>query len=332
MAPARVALARVAMRTRFEVVVCGHRSARDLRAAAEAALAEIDRAEAEISVFLPTSSLSQINAHADRRPMPVDGLLFALLARTEDLVRATGGAFDPTIGVVLPALRARAPGARRHLARVQRNVGWDRMVKLDADALTIAFRRPGARIELGAIGKGWALDRAASVLRDVGIEAALLHGGTSSVVALGSPPGAPGWKIAIADPNNKARPLATVTLRDQSLGVSAIHGRTHLGRGKPEGHVVDPRTGKAVAHTLLAAVVCDSATDADAASTALVVLGDRGRATVIRALPPGASALVLTNTVGRGELHTRGPAFRTAAASVSSSHASSRAGEAKVDH
>ncbi|HYD02310.1 MAG TPA: FAD:protein FMN transferase, partial [Phycisphaerales bacterium] len=119
------------------------------------------------------------------------------------------------------------------------------------------FTQPVA-LDFGAIGKGWALDRAARVLREHGVTRALLHGGTSSVVTLGGP-----WRVALDD-------RAAVDLTDASLGVSAPAGRT-IGRGADvRGHILDPRTGRS-ATTLGAAVSGPSAAVCDAWSTALVV-------------------------------------------------------------
>jgi thiamine biosynthesis lipoprotein len=105
------------------------------------------------------------------------------------------------------------------------------------------------------------------VLREAGVASAFLHGGTSSVVAIGAPPGEAGWRVAIRDPRGGPA-VATVALCDEALGVSAPHGRI---AACGAGHVLDPRSGQPVARGSLAAVVHDTATLADAWSTALLV-------------------------------------------------------------
>jgi thiamine biosynthesis lipoprotein len=121
------------------------------------------------------------------------------------------------------------------------------------------------------------LERAAELLRETGIGAVLLHGGTSTVVALGTPPGYPeGWPIALQHPLRPDASLGTVSLRDAALSVSAVHGKSFRAAGRRFGHVLDPCSGRPVENTLLAAVVTPSATDADALSTALLVLGADG--------------------------------------------------------
>ncbi|MCX5691564.1 MAG: FAD:protein FMN transferase, partial [Planctomycetota bacterium] len=121
-------------------------------------------------------------------------------------------------------------------------------------------------------------------LRELGVTCGLLHAGTSSILALDAPPGALGWRIAIAAPpespaKDGAAPgrCGVVTLRHAALGVSAPHGRTVAGpQGQSLGHVMDPRTGRSAVHAQLAAAVCRSAAAADAWSTALLVLGATG--------------------------------------------------------
>ncbi|VAX39665.1 FAD:protein FMN transferase, partial [hydrothermal vent metagenome] len=131
---------------------------------------------------------------------------------------------------------------------------------------------PGIGIDLGGIAKGYALDRAAAIVREAGVDSGLLHGGTSSIVAIGSPPGETvGWRVKLGPPATPDAP-AEVLLRDTAASVSAPDGRvSETGAG----HIIDPRTGHP-ATTARAAVACGaSGTLADAWATALVVLGGR---------------------------------------------------------
>lgn len=285
-------IAAEAMRTRFEIVLADDRDPGALWAAGEEALDEIARVETELSAFRDESALAEINAEAAERPVRVDGVVFRFLLRAGELSAALDGAFDLSVGALVDLWRRRDPSPEE-LAEAAARVGFARLVCLDAAQSTVTFSTPGVRLDPGAIGKGYALDRAAEILREVGVASALLHGGTSSVCAIGAPPGAAGWGVAIAHPADSKQTLARVLLRDQSLGVSAPHGRVIQRDGKSIGHVVDPRTGEPVAHTALAAVVTASATDADAASTALLVLGAEGMKLVAERLP-GASLLVAT--------------------------------------
>jgi thiamine biosynthesis lipoprotein len=169
-------------------------------------------------------------------------------------------------------------------------------IHLDDARQTIRFDREGVMLDLGAIGKGFAIDRAVDLLREAGIESALVHGGTSTVYAIGKPSDADAWKIAIANtfgaPNSDSARLPTVNLQVEALSVSAIWGRSFEKDGKVLGHVIDPRTGEPTQGAELAAVVTKSATDSDALSTALLVLGTRGQQ-ILKAHHPHIRTFVL---------------------------------------
>jgi thiamine biosynthesis lipoprotein len=297
---APLALSAEAMNTRFELVLADARAPASLRAAGEEALEEIARVEAELSAFRRDSILTHLNAEASKRPVRVDGETFRFLARAGELAAATEGAFDLTIGALMEPLRAGRPLT----AIARRRVGF-RRVRLDADAQTVKFTAAGVRLDPGAIGKGHAVDRAVRLLREAGVARALLHGGTSSVYGLGAPPGARAWRVAVQDPMDPDGRLAEVALRDRALGVSCLYGRVFVRGEERHGHVIDPRRGRPVDHTVLAAVVAESATDADALSTGLLVLGRAGLPLLARRFP-GAGFLV----VERGDVVTAGAGFR----------------------
>jgi thiamine biosynthesis lipoprotein len=181
------------------------------------------------------------------------------------------------------------------------------LVHLDPRDSTLHFARTGVMLDLGAIGKGYAIERAADLLREAGVNSALLHGGTSTVYAVGHPPEAEHWKVAVQNPLGKhpgsrredsgtqspegEAPLAVVALRDEAVSVSAVWGKFFEAEGKAYGHVIDPRTGEPAGRGVLAAVVLPSATETDALSTALLTLGPAGH-DQIAALRPGMRTLL----------------------------------------
>ena len=286
------------MATRFEIVLHGDNPVA-LRAAGEEALAEIERVEAQLSLYRPTSEIARLNARAAQESVRVTPSLFRLLQHARLLHEETGGAFDITIA---PLVRCwgfmggtgqfPSPEALEE-ARAKVGMQW---VNLKEEDFTVKFGREGIMLDLGAIGKGYALERAAELLREAGVTSALLNGGTSTIYALGHPPESGCWKVAIEYPAQESRdgqpmPLATVELRDEALSVSAVWGKSFQADGKTFGHVLDPRTGQPVADAVLAAVVLPSAMETDALSTALLVGGENGHEQIAD-LRPGMRTLV----------------------------------------
>jgi thiamine biosynthesis lipoprotein len=258
-----VLLATYAMRTRFELVLVGDDET-FLRAAGEEALREIAELERLLSRFRNDSDIGRINRLAAFQPVRVDARTFRLLQQALLLSHATEGAFDITLGTW------RRSGKAKSVADA---------IVLDEATMTVRLADESVQLDLGGIGKGYALERAAQILRDAGVESAFLHGGTSSVFAFGRDQNGEPWRVAIAHPVN-GEPIAMVTLNGCGLSVSAntpAEGRC----------TVDPQTGEPVQHTSLAAVVLPSPTEAEAWSTALLVSGEKGLRLFRRQCPTG---------------------------------------------
>ncbi len=268
-----VLVARNAMATRFEIALHGDNPA-FLRAAAEEALDEVDRLENQLSLYRPGTEIARVNAQAHLAPVRVSPGVFRLLERARTLSVETQGAFDITIA---PLVRAwgfmggtGAMADPQAVAEARRQVGIH-LVAHDANEFTVRFAREGVMLDLGAIGKGYALERAAELLREAGVTSALIHGGTSSTFAIGRQPNGDRWKVAITAPFNQSdRPFAIVELEDESLSVSAVWGRSFRAGEKILGHVIDPRTGEPAAKAFMTAVVLPSPTEGDALTTALL--------------------------------------------------------------
>ncbi|MCW5558178.1 MAG: FAD:protein FMN transferase [Verrucomicrobiae bacterium] len=240
-----IRVARPAMGTRFEFVLHGGRP-EALRAAGEEALDEIERIENALSLYRPHTDIARINAGAALGPVRVAPETFRLLERARALTHRTLGAFDVTAGPLVQAWGFHGGNGVRldptALARARDASGWSQVL-LDASATAVRFAagNPGL-LDLGAIGKGYALDRAAEVLREAGVTSALLHGGTSTIVALGTPPGADAWTVAIAsgpDPdkgtNQDREPTEGQVLSDgpdAHQGTGALSAHAHLQRDR----------------------------------------------------------------------------------------------------
>jgi thiamine biosynthesis lipoprotein len=260
-----VRLAVEAMGTRFELVYWGP------RAAGEEALAEVVRLDTRLSAYHAASDVSWINGHAGLRAVKVEPRTFSLIERCCELSEETDGAFDITVGPLLQAWKTVAdtgglPSAEA-VADARARVGCPHL-HLDPQASTIRFGRSGMRLDLGAVGIGYAVDAAIAILRAHGVQAALLHGGTGSVHAIGCPPQGE-WRIVWQARGEEQ----TFVLRDSALSVSAVHGRTSIVDGRRYGHVIDPLVGLPVDHTSAAIVTGPCSLECDALSTALLVLG-----------------------------------------------------------
>jgi thiamine biosynthesis lipoprotein len=296
-----VTLARHAMASRFELVLHGE-DAVHLRAAGEQALGEIERLENQLSLYRPQSEVANLNRRAAGEPVKVTPSLFSLLKRAKGLSAETGGAFDISIAPLVRCWgfmdgNGQMP-SEKDLAEARSKVGMD-LVHLDEAGCMVRFVREGVMLDLGAIGKGYAIEEAAELLREAGIASALLHGGTSSIYAIGHPPDADAWNIAIENPAMpNSPPIATIALKDESLSVSAVWGKSFKAGNRTYGHVLDPRTGQPTSAAALAALILPSATEADALSTALLTLGAEGVAS-LRRIRPNVRALVLFEADGR---------------------------------
>lgn len=265
------------MGTEFTVAAYG-RDPKFLAETVEEVFEEIDRVDAQMSNYKPESELSEINREAASRAVQVEPSLFALLQKSIKYSEDTGGAFDITVGPLMKAWgffrgEGRVPGAET-LHAVLAHVGYQH-VKLDSTARTIHFDVTGIELDLGGIGKGYAVDRAVGILRENGVTAALVSSGMSSIYALGAPPNEEGWKIILRDPFDSTVPADVVYLRNFSMSTSGNYKKFFKLGGKTYSHIMNPHTGMPVENMLSTVVFVANATDSDALSK-LYVLGPEG--------------------------------------------------------
>jgi thiamine biosynthesis lipoprotein len=253
--------------------------------AALAALDEVDRLEEQLSFFRVTSEVSRINQLAVDAPLPIEPDLFDLLQQCVELYRRTEGAFDVTAGPLSDAWgfsrrRGEIP-TEESLAEARARVGSDKL-RLDSEQQSVHFTIAGMQINLGAIGKGYALDRCAAILDEHGIGDYMIHGGQSSVLARGSMQpieettgdvATDGWTVGVHDPLRPDGRLAEIRLHDRALATSGSEKQFFRYRGRRLSHVLDPRTGWPAEGLISATVVAPRAALADGLSTAMFVLG-----------------------------------------------------------
>lgn len=294
-------IARRAMACEFSVVF-----PRGVRHAVDAgclAMDEVERLERKLSVYLEDSELSYVNGCAAALPVPCSAELYAVLRLAVALSRATGGAFDAASGALVKAWGfylgpKRVPSASERAAALA--VCGSTGIRLNDTERTVGFTRRGLEINLGGIGKGFAIDRA---LFRMGVEfrvrRTLMQGGQSSLRALGAPPDEPrGWAVEIGDPLRPGRAVARVWLRDRAMGTSGADNQFFVSGSRRYGHILDPRTGWPAGGVLSASAVAPTAAEADAFSTAFFVLGVEGTRRFCRRYTGVSAVLVLPGPGG----------------------------------
>ena len=252
--PISVRHVRPAMASSAEMLLFGD-DPEQLDAVAEMALGEIARVEQLLSRFDPTSELSRLNREAAGGGGLADFEMLQILIDCRAWWRRTEGAFDITAGS-----RDESGGSLTFDA-----------VELDIPRRRLSFRSSGVRLDLGAYGKGYALDCAARLIRQQGVTSALLHLGTSSVLAIGSPPDATAWRIGLRDPDDAKRESRQVPLANAALSSSATRHSSREPTALSD--LLDPRTGLPPFTRTACTVVAPTAAIAEALSTAFVVLG-----------------------------------------------------------
>jgi len=301
----RVHYTRQLMATTFELILDGDRERGVLDDMAQDIFAEIRRLEELLSAYIPSSDVCWINENAARGPVPVHPDTFDVLELARRLWEETEGAFDITVGPLVKCWgfyrRQGAVPEKEALEAALERVGMEHVV-LDPEALTVQFDRPGVEINLGAVGKGFAVARAAERLREWGVSAALVHAGRSTIYALGRPPVAEGWRIGLREQGDESPRIGSVLLRDQALATSGAYVQYFEAQGRRFCHVIDPRTGWPVSEERLSvAVIGRDAVVADALSTAFFVGGEQlarkwcadngGGAVIVDKGPSGAAVV-----------------------------------------
>jgi len=252
-----------AMATEFAIQI-NHPDGTYAGQAAWEAFRLLEEIEAELSRFLPNSDITRLNLLPPGRTMILGGHAMACLQQACAVYSATNRAFDVTAGILkdlwLPD-STWAGSLRRWARSNQMALGMEHLV-ISAPEGTIGKEAP-VQVDLGAIGKGYAVEQLAQRLEEWGISDFLIHGGRSSVVARGCAPGQAGWPVRMQHPQRRGAVLARFELRDRALGASGIE------KGR---HIIDPRSKRPASGALAAWVIAPEAALADALSTAFMIL------------------------------------------------------------
>ncbi|HOD84006.1 MAG: Thiamine biosynthesis lipoprotein ApbE precursor [Planctomycetes bacterium ADurb.Bin126] len=254
-----------AMATDFEIILLGGTD-EAARRVAQTAFDEIDYVERELSRFVPGSDIWRINNAEPGKAVTVSLVTMDALKLARRIHQDSGGVFDVTVGALLSVWRnpdrtPRTPSPQE-LVQARERTGM-RLLAIDEDRQSVTVLKAGVQVDLGGIGKGLALDRLAALLREREVQAALVHGGRSSVLALGSPPEKDGWNLAFREIPDSKLELPPLLLKDRAVSGSA--------QG-PKPHIMDPRTGQFVTGRLGAWAAAPTAAESDALSTAFMMM------------------------------------------------------------
>ncbi|MBV8229541.1 MAG: FAD:protein FMN transferase [Planctomycetaceae bacterium] len=282
------------MSSHFRIVLYTDRE-ETARSASRAAFARIAELDAALSDYQPDSELARLCGQAGGPPAHVGADLFDVLARSRAMSERSGGAFDVTVGPVVRlwrrARRDRKMPAPERLAGARALVGYEAL-RLDPEARTVRLLKPGMKLDVGGIAKGYAGDEAIRVLKRHGIDRALVAGGGDIVVS-GPPPGRDGWSIGIASLEpSRAAPSRFIALRDAAISTAGDAERYVEIDGRRYSHIIDPWTGLGVVDRCGVTVVARDGATADSLDTAVYVLGPERGLPLVEATQ-GAAALII---------------------------------------
>ncbi|MDH7602414.1 MAG: FAD:protein FMN transferase [Armatimonadota bacterium] len=247
------------------------------RQVAELALDEISRLEKKLNCFDPASEVSYLNTWGYARDVIVSPELFEVLQLAKQVHEETGGAFDVTVGATVnlwrSAERLRSEPDLTAVKQAAEKTGSG-FIKLNPANNSVRFAREGLLINLGAIGKGYAVRKAAQILSQYGISSGLISSGNSTVYTLGRRPDGRPWRVGIRHPRYTNDRLTTVELEEQALSTSGGLRQRDLNVVELYEHIIDPSTGKPARTDLVSAsVLAADPAVADALSTAFYLGG-----------------------------------------------------------
>lgn len=291
------------MGTVFEIAAYGT-SLDQTSPAIEKSFQKIVEMDDLMSNYKPESPLSRLNrsAHFHTEKVPPD--LYRVIQEAIHYSQISDGKFDITVAPLVNLWKAAMSGgsipseAQQDHARAC--VGYDKVELTPPDQVT--FHSRCLQLDLGAIGKGYAVDRAGEILHALGIQDAFINAGGSTLLAMGAPPGKNGWPVHLRDPSHKLDPY--VVLKNESLSTSEQSQPSILGRDSP-GHIIDPATGKPLETRYAVSVVAPTGTMSDGLSTTLLLIGPQAGKSVVNRTP-GVSAAWVSNKT-QIETATNGP-------------------------
>jgi FAD:protein FMN transferase len=253
-------------------------------AAIEAVMADMRRIDDLMSHYKPDSQLSQINAHAYERPVQVDRELFDLLRLSVHFSEITDGAFDITYASVghLYNFPAHIHPTEAQIKSALPAVNYKNLL-FDPVHHTVRFEHPGMRIDVGGIGKGYAVDHGIGILQKLGIKHAVVTAGGDTRI-IGDHMGRP-WVVGIRNPDDKDKVVTRIPLIDTAMSTSGDYERYFDENGVRYHHIIDPRTGHSASKVRSATILGPTATETDGMSKTAFVLGPEKALEIINRMP-----------------------------------------------
>lgn len=281
------------------VVIAG--SERKARRCTEAAFSVQRRIDELMSYQREDSELSRINRDAADEPVRVNPLTFEVLQKSIYFSKLSDGAFDVTVGPLMDLWKAAgeadAPPTEETLAEARAKVGYENLI-LDEKNMTVRFAVKGMKIDLGGIGKGYAVDKSIEAMKDLGATGGMVDLG-GNIRCFGQPPrGQEYWRVGLQDPNvapddvDASRILLVLAVTDEGVATSGDYRRFVKVHGEKESHILDARTGKGANKLVSDTIIAPDAIMADALSTAVNVLGPEKGLALIERLP-GVEAILI---------------------------------------
>ncbi len=268
----------------------------------ELAITEISRIEHLISDWDATSQVSEINRQAGRKPVVVDRELFDLIERSNGISRLTDGAFDVSYASMdkvwhFDGSMDREPTAAEVAASVSK-IGYRKIV-LNTATHSVFLPEAGMKIGFGAIGKGYAADRARDLLVGRGVKGGIINA-SGDLDAWGRQPDGSDWLVAITNPLNKAKAFAWMPIEDRAVVTSGDYEKYVRFGGVRYSHIIDPRTGYPATGIISATVFAPRAELTDALATSVFVMGVDTGIDFINQLP-GIDVIIVDEA---NQLHT----------------------------
>ena len=264
----------------------------------EEVMGEMEHINREMSPYIKTSELYQINLRAAKEPVKISQELFDLIKRSFYFSEISHGAFDITFASI-----GYRYDYRKHIKPTDAQIKASlkeinyRHIHLDAKNRTIRFDMPGVRIDLGGIAKGYAVDKSIALLRKCGIKDAMVTAGGDSRI-IGDHDGRP-WMTGIKDPRNKTASAVVIPLANTAISTSGDYERYFIKNGVRYHHILNPRTGKSVHSTRSVTIIGPDATTTDGLSTTVFVMGPKYGLALAEKLK-GIDAVIIDN---KGKIH-----------------------------